>query len=85
MAGVAVVHRDVQGEVVRIEPELVEFVGGDQQVQRQLLVAEVEADHLRQEFLAVPAQRQLDQALFVEGVVQVVASGSSACCAISLR
>src|SRR2546427_2715330 len=61
MAGVGVVHGDMQREVVGIYSQLIEFVGGDEQVQRQLLIAQVESHDLGQELLRIPAQRQLYQ------------------------
>ncbi len=72
MAVVGVVDRDVQGEVIGIDAQLGQLVGGDQQVQRQLFVAEVETDHLRQELLGALGQGQLDRTLHEVLVVQVL-------------
>ena len=65
MAGVGVVDRDMQGEVGRIDAELVQLVSGDRQVQRQLFVAEVEADHLGQPLVGMGCQSELQGALQV--------------------
>ena len=72
VAVVGVVDGDVQGEVVRVDAQLGQLVGRDQQVQRQLLVTEVEADDFRQELLGVLGQRQLDGALDEVFVVQLL-------------
>ena len=72
VAGVAVVHRHMEREVVRIQAKLIQLVGRDQQVQRQLFVAQVESNDFRQELLGVPTQCELNQALDVEAVVQIV-------------
>ncbi|MNP01141.1 hypothetical protein D3C76_929450 [compost metagenome] len=64
-----VVDGHVQGEVVRVDPQLPQFIGADQQVQRQLLIAEVVADHLGHEHLAALPQCELNRTLakvFVE-------------------
>ena len=39
VAAVRVVHGDVQGEVMRVDAQLVEFMGSDQQMQWQLFLA----------------------------------------------
>ena len=72
MAVVGVVDGDVQGEVVGIDAQLGQLVGGDQQVQRQLLVTQVEADHLGQELLGAFGQGQLDRALNEMLVIQAL-------------
>ncbi|MNF67424.1 hypothetical protein D3C84_492380 [compost metagenome] len=64
----------MQGEIVRVDPQFTQFIGADQQVQRQLLVAEVVADHLGHEPLAALPQCELNRALakvFVEQSLSV--------------
>ena len=56
MAGVGVVDRDMQREVVGVNAQFVQLIGRDQQVQRQLFVAQIEANEFRQEIAGVPAQ-----------------------------
>nr|GEU28221.1 hypothetical protein [Tanacetum cinerariifolium] len=63
VAGAGVVHRDVQREVIRVDAQFIEFVGRDQQVQRQLLVTEVVAHDFRQVVFRIGRQRQLDRTL----------------------
>ena len=65
-----VVDGHVQLEIVRIDAQLAQLMGADQQVQRQLLVAKVVADQLRQVTLTQMAQRQLQGALDVMRVAQ---------------
>ncbi|KWV86095.1 hypothetical protein PFLmoz3_04294 [Pseudomonas fluorescens] len=60
----------MQGEVIRVDTQLTEFIGGDQQVQRQLLVTQVEANDLRQELVGAHAKRQLQRALQVMVILQ---------------
>ncbi len=72
VAVVGVVDGDVQGEVVGVDAQFGQLIGGDQQVQWQLLVTEVEADDFRQELLGVLGQRQLDGTLDEMFVVQLL-------------
>ena len=77
MAVVGIVDRDVQGEVVGVDAQLGQLVSTDQQVQRQLFVTQIEADHLGQELLGMLGQRQLYRALdevFVIEVLPIVAA-----------
>ncbi|MNL09569.1 hypothetical protein D3C87_1303360 [compost metagenome] len=53
----------MQGEIIRIDAQLTQFISADQQVQRQLLIAEVVADDFRHECVAASAQRELNRAL----------------------
>ena len=57
MAGGGVVHRHVQGEIIRVDANFIELVRGNEQVQRQLFVTEVVADRLRQEAFARVTER----------------------------
>ena len=70
MAGAGVVDGHVEGEVVRINAQLAELVTADQQMQRQLFVAKVIADHLRQEIIAAGTERELQRALQIAPVFQ---------------
>ncbi|MCY1427040.1 hypothetical protein D9M71_428700 [compost metagenome] len=72
MATTGVVDGDVEPEVVRIYPQLRQFTRADQQMQGQLLVAQVVADHLGQVVACQPAQGQLLGALDVMVVAQAV-------------
>src|SRR5690606_8396826 len=63
MAGVGIVDGDVQLEVIGVDSQLVELIGGNQQVQRQLLVSQVIANQFRQEVLCQMPQCQLLGAL----------------------
>src|SRR5690606_40560039 len=57
MPGRRIVDGDVQREVIRIDVELVELIGRDQQMERQLLIAQIEADDLGQEIIGMIGQR----------------------------
>ncbi|MNP11993.1 hypothetical protein D3C76_1042070 [compost metagenome] len=70
VAAGGVVDGDMQLEVVGIDAEFGELVGGNQQVQRGLLVAQVVANHLGQEVFAVLPERQLQRTLQVACGVQ---------------
>src|SRR5690606_33366679 len=52
--------------------ELVELVGTYQQVQRQLLVAKIEADHLGQKLVRMSGQRKLDSSLYEMRFIQAL-------------
>jgi hypothetical protein len=72
VAGRGVVDGDVQAKVGRVDAELVELVAGDEQVQRQLLVAQIEADQLGAELGRVLTERELDRALREERIGQLL-------------
>ncbi|MNO97935.1 hypothetical protein D3C76_896620 [compost metagenome] len=59
MARADIVDGHVQPEVMRIDAQFAQFIGRDQQVQRQLLIAKVVANHLWQIHITAVAQRQL--------------------------
>ena len=63
---VGVVHRDMQREIVGVYAQLIELIGGDQQVQRELLIAQVKTNDLWQIILRVPGQCQLHEPLVVQ-------------------
>lgn len=65
-----VIDGHVQLEVVGVDVQLVQLEGTDQQVQRQLFIAEVVADHFGQELVGQQAQRQLDGALAIQLIIQ---------------
>jgi hypothetical protein len=80
MTGAGVIDGHMQGEIVRIDAQLAELIGTDQQVQRQLFVAEVVADHLRQTSFTAGTECQLQCTLQVTligdgaGILQTVFS-----------
>ena len=63
MTAGGIVDGHMQLKIVAIDAQFREFMGGDQQVQWGLLVAQVVADHLRQEGIEVLSQSQLQSAL----------------------
>jgi hypothetical protein len=63
VAGAGVVDGHVQGEIIRIDAQLAEFIGTDQQMQGQLFVPQVIADDFGQALIAALTQRQLHGAL----------------------
>ena len=63
VAAVRVVHGDAQGELTQVDAQLVQFMGCDQQMQWQLLVAQVETNDFGQEFFGIQALCQLQCAL----------------------
>lgn len=63
VAGCSIVDGDVQLEVVAVDAQFCQFIGGDQQVQRRLLIAQVVANSLGLEGIAVRAQGQLNGTL----------------------
>ncbi|MNN18064.1 hypothetical protein D3C81_1312690 [compost metagenome] len=69
MAGAGVVDGHMEGEIVRIDPQFTEFVTADQQVQGQLFIAEVVADHLGQIVSTTDTEGQLYRALQVAFIV----------------
>ncbi len=80
MAGAGVIDGHMQGEIVRIDAQLAELIGTDQQVQRQLFVTEVVTDHLRQTSFTAGTECQLQCTLQVAligdgaGILQTVFS-----------
>src|SRR5690606_1858970 len=72
VAGARIIDRHMDGKVVRIDAQFIQLVGGNQQVQRQLLIAQIEANYLRQKTGGTIRQRELYGALGVVRVVQTV-------------
>lgn len=72
MAAVCIVHSDMQGEVIGIDAEFVQLIGSDQEVERQLLVSQIEADDLGQHGLGRPAQCELNRPLLHMVVTQML-------------
>ncbi|MNT64303.1 hypothetical protein D3C72_2021940 [compost metagenome] len=65
-----VVDGHVKLEIMAIDAQFRQFVGGDQQMQRWLFIAQVVADQLGKKIIAVAPQCQLQGALQVTLVVQ---------------
>lgn len=58
-----VVDRDMQREVVGVDAQLVQLIRADEQMERELFIAQIEAYDLRYELFGVLRQRELDGAL----------------------
>lgn len=70
MPAVSIINSHMQGEVVGIDIQLMEFEGADQQMQRQLFVAKIVADRLGHELVAMISQCQLQGALKIVFVAE---------------
>ena len=66
-----VVDRDMQLEILAVDAQFGEFIGGNEQMQRWLFVAEVVTDQLREEVLTVATQCQLQCPLQIALVFKV--------------
>ena len=80
MAGVGIVDRHMEREVSRIDAQFIELVRADQQVQRQLFVPQVESDDLRQKIAGVARQRELNDALNIMVLAQVLPALAAVTC-----
>ncbi|RMS98534.1 hypothetical protein ALP57_200194 [Pseudomonas coronafaciens pv. oryzae] len=74
MPGTGVIDGDVQSEVIRIDPQLVQLERGNQQMQRQLFIAQIVANDFRKVLITQLAQRKLDGRLQVRFIRQRGAS-----------
>ncbi|MNZ31234.1 hypothetical protein D3C78_485280 [compost metagenome] len=67
--GADIVDGHMHAEIPGIDPQFLQLVGADQQMERQLFVAQVVADQLRQEALDPVAQAELQRALQIIAVI----------------